>query len=69
MLVAFILLIPAVLRPLMQGFLHLLPRSFATLAFIASRQARQRITRISLTVGVLVVALSNGLGLGHAILE
>ena len=53
----------------MQGFLWLLPRSLATLAFIASRQARQRVTRIGLTVGVLVVALCNGLGLGHAILN
>jgi len=36
---------------------------------MASRQIQQRRTRASLTVGVLVVAISNGLGLGHAILN
>ena len=69
MLVAFILLIPAVLRPLVGGLARLMPPAMRTEGFLAARQMQHRSTRTSLTVGVLVVAISNGLGLGHAILN
>ena len=69
MLVAFILLIPAVMGPLVAGLAALLPRSWQAEALVATRQIQQRRTRAALTVGVLVVALSNGVGLGHAILN
>jgi len=69
MLVAFIFFIPAVLLPFMQTITWMLRGSLATTAMLAARQAEQRTMRMGLTVGVLVVALSNGLGLGHAILN
>lgn len=69
MLVAFIFLIPALLLPFTKVIVSMLRGSLATTAMLASRQAEQRTTRMGLTVGVLVVALSNGLGLGHAILN
>jgi len=69
MLVAFILLIPAALRPMVGGLTRLTPSALRTEGFLAARQLQQRSTRTGLTVGVLVVAISNGLGLGHAILN
>lgn len=69
MLIAFILLIPAVMGPMVAGLAALLPRQWQAEALLASRQIQQRRTQASLTVGVLVVAISNGLGLGHAILN
>jgi putative ABC transport system permease protein len=69
MLVAFILLIPAAMRPMVGGLTRLTPSALRTEGFLAARQLQQRSTRTGLTVGVLVVAISNGLGLGHAILN
>jgi putative ABC transport system permease protein len=69
MLVAFILLIPAFMGPLTAGLASLLPQQWQAQALLAARQIQQRRLRSSLTVGVLVVAISNGLGLGHAILN
>ena len=69
MLVAFIFLIPAVLLPFTRAIAWLLRGSLATLGLLASRQAEHRTTRMGLTIGVLVVALCNGIGLGHAILN
>ena len=68
-LVAFILFIPAVLGPFTRGLVRLLPRALDAESFLASHQVQQRSTRVGLTVGVLVVAISNGLGLGHGILN
>jgi len=69
MLVAFIFLIPALLPPFTRTIAWLLRGSLATMGLLASRQAEQRTTRLGLTIGVLVVALCNGIGLGHAILN
>lgn len=68
-LMAFIFLIPAVLRPILRTLGRHIPRLLHTEALLASRQMQQRVTRTGLTVGVLVVAIANGLGLGHAIMN
>ena len=67
MLVAFISVIPAVVRPVVRAFAGLLSPWLQTEGRLASDQLHSRATRTGLTVGVLVVALSASLGLGTAI--
>ncbi|HEY1598737.1 MAG TPA: FtsX-like permease family protein [Pirellulales bacterium] len=69
MLVAFIALIPVVLVPVVSGAAWLLAPWMRMEGELAAEQLRQRSTRTGLTVGVLVVAISNGLGLGTAIVN
>ena len=69
MLVAFIAVIPAVGRPLLGVLRWLLAPLLKTEGRLASEQLMARSTRTGLTVGVLVVALSAGLGLGTAIVN
>ncbi|REK19513.1 MAG: hypothetical protein DWQ37_00070 [Planctomycetota bacterium] len=69
MLVAFIAVIPAVGRPLLWALRWLLAPLLKTEGRLASEQLLARSTRTGLTVGVLVVALSAGLGLGTAIVN
>ncbi len=69
MLVAFIAVIPAVVRPVIRTTTWLLSPWLRTEGHLASEQLLARSTRTGLTVGVLVVALSSGLGLGTAIVN
>jgi putative ABC transport system permease protein len=69
MLVGFILLIPTVLGALVACVSALAPQQVQAEALVAQRQIQERRTRSTLTIGVLVVALNNGVGLGHAILN
>jgi putative ABC transport system permease protein len=69
MLVAFIAVIPAVVVPVVRAAAWLLSPWKKTEGRLASEQLLSRATRTALTVGVLVVALSSGLGLGTAIIN
>jgi putative ABC transport system permease protein len=69
MLVSFIAVIPAVVRPVVRTAAWTLSPWFQTEGRLASEQLLARSTRTGLTVGVLVVALSSGLGLGTAIID
>ncbi|MEX0937838.1 MAG: FtsX-like permease family protein [Pirellulales bacterium] len=69
MLVAFIAVIPAAGRPVLRAIRWLLSPLLKTEGRLASEQLLARSTRTGLTVGVLVVALSAGLGLGTAIVN
>jgi putative ABC transport system permease protein len=69
MLVAFIAVIPAVVLPIVRATNWLLAPWFKTEGRLAGDQLLARTTRTALTVGVLVVALSAGLGLGTAIIN
>jgi len=69
MLTAFVAVIPAVVRPIVRGASWLLSPLLGTEGLLASEQLLARSTRTGLTVGVLVVALSSGLGLGSAIIN
>lgn len=68
MLVAFIALLPTILRPL----LRMLTKTLGAIGIevgLAAEQLRRKPTRSALTVGVFVVALSNGIGLGNAVIN
>jgi putative ABC transport system permease protein len=67
MLVGFIAVIPAVVVPVVRSADWLLSPWIKIEGRLASEQLLARSTRTALTVGVLVVALSSGLGLGTAI--
>ena len=69
LLVGFIALIPAVLAPVVRVTSSLLSPWMRMEGELAAGQLRQRSTRTGLTVGVLVVAIANGLGLGTAIVS
>ena len=69
MLVAFIAMIPAVVPPVVRAATWILSPWLRAEGHLASEQLLARSTRTGLTVGVLVVALSSGLGLGTAILN
>ena len=69
MLIGFVTLIPATLVPLVRLCAWLLTPYLGIEGSMAARQLLQRSTRAGLTAGVLVVAMSNGLGLGSAIIN
>lgn len=69
MLVAFVTIIPAVVRPILSFFRYLFVRGLGVEGQLGADQLLARSTRTGLTVGVLVVALSSGLGLGTAIIN
>lgn len=69
MLVAFIVVIPAVVVPVVRAAVWILAPWLQTEGRLAGDQLLARSTRSGLTVGVLVVALSAGLGLGTAIVN
>lgn len=69
MLISFVMLIPLLLRPLARAMEWLLSPLLKTEGSLATEQLLQRATRAGLTVGVLVVAINNGLGLGNAIIN
>jgi len=68
MLVAFVAIIPAVVRPMLV-VARLLARGWGVEGQLGADQLLARSTRTGLTIGVLVVALSSGLGLGTAIIN
>jgi putative ABC transport system permease protein len=69
MLVAFVTILPAVVGPIIRGATWLFSPWLRTEGQLGSEQLLARSTRTGLTVGVLVVALSSGLGLGTAIIN
>ncbi|MEX2112634.1 MAG: FtsX-like permease family protein, partial [Pirellulales bacterium] len=69
MLVGFIAVIPALLRPVIRSLAGLLAPWLKMEGDFAAGQLLQRYTRTGLTVGVLVVAISSGVGMGNAIIN
>jgi putative ABC transport system permease protein len=69
MLVGFVTVIPALLRPVIRPVARLFSPWTRMEGEIAATQLLQRPTRTGLTVGVLVVAISTGIGLGNAIIN
>lgn len=69
MLVAFIALLPAILKPIILALSGPLTAWLGIEANLAAGQLLRRPTRTGLTVGLLVVVLSNGLGLGNAVIN
>lgn len=66
---SLVLLIPAVLSPITRLIARVFHPMLGTAGQLAQRQIARRRTRSTLTVGVLYVGLSAGLGLGTAILN
>lgn len=67
MLIAFLTLIPVFLPYLLKFTARILFFNFPVYGLLAVEQLNRRRIRTGLTVGVLVVAVSSGLGLGNAI--
>jgi putative ABC transport system permease protein len=67
--VSLVLIIPAVLTPITRLIAWIFRPLLGTAGQLAQRQIARRRTRSTLTVGVLYVGLSAGLGLGTAILN
>jgi len=67
MLLSFVALTPLILPLLARACACLVPRVCALEGRLALEQILRQPVRTALTTGVLVVAVSNGIGLGHAI--
>ena len=67
MLISFLALIPVFLPYLLKFAARILFFGFPVFSLLAVEQLNRRRIRTGLTVGVLVVAVSSGLGLGNAI--
>ena len=67
MLLSFVALTPLILPLLARACACLVPRRFALEGRLALEQILRQPIRTALTTGVMVVAVSNGIGLGHAI--
>jgi putative ABC transport system permease protein len=67
LLLAFVALTPLVLPWIARGLAALAPRRFRIETKLALEQILRQPIRTALTSGVLVVAVTNGVGLGHAI--
>jgi putative ABC transport system permease protein len=67
MLLAFVATTPAILPPLARALATLIPNRWRIEGKLAVEQILRQPVRTALTTGVLVVAVSNGIGLGHAI--
>ena len=67
LLLAFVALTPLVLPSIARGLAALAPRRFRIETKLALEQILRQPIRTALTSGVLVVAVTNGVGLGHAI--
>jgi len=67
MLLSFVALTPLILPLLARACACLVPSRFALEGRLALEQILRQPVRTALTTGVLVVAVSNGIGLGHAI--
>ena len=67
LLLAFVATTPLLLPPIVQLLGLLVPRRLRIEGTLAIEQILRQPARTALTTGVLVVAVSNGIGLGHAI--
>ena len=67
MLLSFVAMTPVILPPIARACAALVPRRFRIERELALEQILRQPVRTALTTGVLVVAVSNGIGLGHAI--
>ncbi len=67
-MVAFIVLIPVVLRPLSRITIRILAPLLGPEGRLAQRQVVRRRTRTALTIGLLYIAVGSGIGLGTTIL-
>ncbi len=67
LLLAFVATTPLLLPPIVQLLGMLVPRRLRIEGTLAVEQILRQPARTALTTGVLVVAVSNGIGLGHAI--
>ncbi len=67
MLLSFVATTPVILPPIARACAALVPRRFRIERELALEQILRQPVRTALTTGVLVVAVSNGIGLGHAI--
>jgi len=67
LLLAFVALTPLVLPWIARGLAAVAPRRFRIETKLALEQILRQPIRTALTSGVLVVAVTNGVGLGHAI--
>jgi putative ABC transport system permease protein len=67
LLLAFVATTPLLLPPIVRGLAFLIPRRLRVEGALAVEQILRQPVRTALTTGVLVVAVSNGIGLGHAI--
>lgn len=67
MLLSFVATTPVILPPIARACAALVPARFRIERELALEQILRQPVRTALTTGVLVVAVSNGIGLGHAI--
>jgi putative ABC transport system permease protein len=67
LLLAFVALTPFLLNPIVRHLGNLVPTRWRIERTLAVEQIVRQPVRTALTAGVLVVAVSNGIGLGHAI--
>jgi putative ABC transport system permease protein len=67
MLLSFVATTPVILPPIARACAMLVPPRFRIERELALEQILRQPVRTALTTGVLVVAVSNGIGLGHAI--
>jgi putative ABC transport system permease protein len=67
LLLAFVATTPILLPPITRLLALLVPRRYSVETTLAVEQILRQPVRTALTTGVLVVAVTNGIGLGHAI--
>jgi putative ABC transport system permease protein len=67
MMLAFVATTPVLIPPLARAVAVLVPKRFRIEGTLALEQILRHPVRTALTTGVLVLAVSNGIGLGHAI--
>jgi len=67
MMLAFVATTPVLIPPLARAVAWLVPERFRIEGTLALEQILRQPVRTALTTGVLVLAVSNGIGLGHAI--
>ena len=67
LLLAFVATTPVLLPPIARLLARLIPSRFRIETLLAVEQILRQPVRTALTTGVLVVAVTNGIGLGHAI--
>jgi putative ABC transport system permease protein len=67
MMLAFVAATPVLIPPLARAVAVLVPKRFRIEGTLALEQILRHPVRTALTTGVLVLAVSNGIGLGHAI--
>lgn len=67
MLIAFVVWVPVFFTPMIWGLVAITPARFRFTVQMGAEQLLRRGTRTALTVGVLVVAVANSVGMGNAI--